>query len=145
MSTYIYREDSGYDEQFEAATDEDAEQRARDMLRDGDWGQASADKTFTVRAQFARVMFSGDDAAPGRDGGLGSWRTVSCTFEPAVPPCPGRGSHDWQDGAASGSGGGVKYEDFCAHCGLRRVTDTWDHDPATGEVMETVRYETPAG
>lgn len=136
MSTYIYREDSGYDERFEAANDEAAEAYAGELLRDGDWGQHSAGKTFRVRAMVARVLADedGEDVLEGR-------RTVTVTFDPPVPRCPGHDSHDWQDGPSYASGGGVTYTDTCAHCGTRRTTDTWDHDPANGEVMETVAYE----
>jgi len=60
MTTYIYREDSGYDERFDAAGDDAAEQRAEEMLREGDWGQDQAEKTFRVRAQVGRIIIEPD-------------------------------------------------------------------------------------
>jgi hypothetical protein len=142
MSTYIYREDSGYDERFDAPGDDAAEHFARELLRDGDWGQQHADKTFTVRASVARIVPE-DSEDREDDWIIEDWRTVTVTFQPAEPPCPGRDGHDWQDGTPRGSGGGVIYTDTCAHCGLRRITDTWDTDPATGDVMQTIAYEQP--
>jgi hypothetical protein len=137
MATFIYREDSGYDEQFQAATDEAAEERARELLRTGDYGQAQAEKTFTVRAQVARLETGDDGQEYERDS-----RTVSWMFEPAVPPCvPADAAHDWKEESVQGSGGGVLVRESCATCGTVRVTDTWDHDPATGDTMETVTYE----
>jgi hypothetical protein len=138
MGTYIYREDSGYSERFGALDDDDAGHYAEGLLRGGDWGQDSAGKTFRVRAHVARIeIIDGiEDEVEGR--------TVTVTFGPHVPPCPGREDHDWQQGPSYGSGGGVKYTDTCAACGLRCTTDTWDHDPAAGEVMETVTCEPAA-
>jgi hypothetical protein len=56
MITYIYREGSDYDERFQAADDQAAEARARELLREGDWGQASAGKSYR-RAERAGHSF----------------------------------------------------------------------------------------
>jgi hypothetical protein len=49
--------------------------------------------------------------------------------------------HDWQEGQAWGSGGGVRQTDTCLRCGLRRETDTWTVDPRDGGIFgATTRY-----
>jgi hypothetical protein len=135
MTTYTYREPSGYDEEFEAGDDAQATARARELLRDGDYGEI----TKTTRIEANIIPWDGDAADTDH-----SWR-VTVDLEPDPPDCAdGGGVHEWQDGTVYGSGGGVAWTDTCALCGLTRTTDTWDHDPQTGEVMETVRYERAA-
>jgi len=137
MATYIYREDSGYDERFEAANEAAAEAHALELLRTGDYGQEQSGRTFRVRAQVTRVE-------TGEDGGeyQAGWRTVTHTFQPAEPACtPADAAHDWQEESVRGSGGGVLIRESCGCCDLVRLTDTWGSDPVTGEVMETVTYK----
>lgn len=55
-----------------------------------------------------------------------------------APPCEGpRGGkrHSWREVCIQGHGGGVLCEDVCRTCGLRRITDTWNQDWATGQVL----------
>jgi hypothetical protein len=59
------------------------------------------------------------------------------------PPCDDARGHDWSQRSVCGSGGGVVVVEVCDHCGVRRITDTWDQDPSTGEEgYRTRRYET---
>lgn len=134
MSTYVYREDSGYDERFEAPGEEAAEQHARDLLEGGDYGVIT--KTLRVSAWVARIERS-ENGEYEIDG-----RTVTYDHQPAEPACTAPGGHDWDEGPAYGSGAGVKYVNVCGHCELRMITDTWDYDRATGEPMGTVEYVT---
>lgn len=134
MGTYLYREDSGYDERFEAADDEAAGKYARELLEGGDYGVIT--KTTRVSAYVARIDRD-EDGEYEADG-----RTVTADLRPAEPPCTAPEGHDWEEGPAYGSGGGVKYTNTCRHCGLRMTADTWDTDRATGAVMGTIEYET---
>jgi hypothetical protein len=137
MGTYIYREESGYDERFDAAGDDAAEARAGELLRGGDWGTERS--SFRVRAQVARIE-AHDGAETECD-----WRTVMVQFDPPVPPCSERQqSHDFDDGPAYGHGAGTVTTDTCRECSTRRVTDTWATDWATGEPFTSVAYETAA-
>jgi len=137
MTTYVYREDSGYDERFDAVSDEAAEARAEELLREGDWNQDSAEKSFRVRASVGRVS-----AEPDGTEDIQGWRTVMVQLDPVPPQCSGRQqAHDFDGGPSYGSGGGVKYTDTCRKCRLRRTTDTWATDPADGTPFTAVSYE----
>ncbi len=144
MTTYIYREDGGYDERLLAADDEAAAARAEEMLREGDWHQAEAEKSFRVRAVIGRVITEPDGTED-----VDGWQTVMVQFDPAEPPCPA-GGHDWRDGipglglGSFGNGGGVIVREACAACGAGRTTDTWATDPANGQPFESVAYQ-PCG
>jgi hypothetical protein len=62
-----------------------------------------------------------------------------------IPPCATEDdAHDWQspytllgglrdNPGVWGHGGGVVTREVCARCGTYRITDTWAHDPDTGE------------
>lgn len=128
MPEYVYREDSGYDETFTAATVADATRLAEELLRTGDYGVI----TRTTRVA-ARIIPAG---------GENGWR-VTFDHQPAEPPCAdGEPGHNWSEGPAYGSNnGGVRWTSTCAACALRRITDTGDHDRATGAVMTTTGYE----
>lgn len=136
MSTYIYREDSGYDEKFEAADETAAEKHGRELLASGDYGIIT--KTLRATAQVARIE-TDEDGEHELD-----WREVEHTFQPSEPKCEDGQEHDWQKGQSFSSGGGVKWTDTCTRCDLRRITDTWGHDPATGATMKTLAYERAA-
>src|SRR5690606_23549893 len=51
-------------------------------------------------------------------------------IDPPEPPCP-KGEHDWRDSNIGAYGRGVIITEVCAHCGVRRITDTWAYDPGT--------------
>jgi hypothetical protein len=150
MPVYIYREESGYDERFTAADDEAAETRAREMLREGDWNQDRSTATFRVRASIAEIVTENGEEYEE------NWRTVAVTFEPDEPACitDCTGGHDWQtpyelvggirdNPGVRANGGGVTIDYACVLCGARKHVNTWDTDPATGAVMETVSYDGP--
>jgi len=150
MTTYLYREDSGYDETFEAAGDDAAEAYAEQLLRDGDWNQAGAEKSFRVRAMVGRVH-----AGPDGTEDILDWRTVMVQFDPDEPGCTSPDGHDWQSpyGLVGGvrenpgvwaHGGGITVDEACVRCGAGSHRDTWDTDPANGETFESVAYR-PAG
>jgi len=68
-----------------------------------------------------------------------SERKVS--FDPPEPKCAEGMGHDWQSPRVSGHGGGVIIHEVCAHCGLRKITDTWATDPTDGEQgLTSVEY-----
>lgn len=70
------------------------------------------------------------------------------TLEPDEPSCSededglDRDDHEWEDDGVRGNGGGVIVREHCAHCGLRRITNTWAQRQDTGEQgLRSVRYE----
>jgi hypothetical protein len=154
MIRYLYCDDVGTREPFEAASDEAAEAVMGVMLRQGDWGQDTSTKTFRVEAAFHRA---GPDGEPDRDTG---W-TVRQTFEPAEPACAGDGypdpdGHDWTTsgdlipgglprlGSVGSGHGQVRTTYGCSKCGAARISDLGDTDPVNGENLATVEY-LPAG
>lgn len=136
MSTYIYRED-GYDETFEAADDKAAIAEGMEKLRGGEWGQESSTKTFRVRAG-VYLQAVDEDGEPYEE----IVESLLHEFEPAAPKCT-EPEHDWREGQAYGSGGGVTWTNTCRHCGLKETHDTWDTDRYDGTVMATTEYTTP--
>jgi len=133
MPQYEYREDSGYQETIEAASDTAAQNIAAQYLRDGDWGRI--ERTTRVAATVQRAG-SDPDGLP--------WERlrVHVDLQPEEPACTA-GEHAWLDGAVWGSGTGVCYTDTCRHCGVRRRVDTGATDTLTGETMRVVEYLPP--
>jgi len=101
-----------------------------------DWGSCER-KTLWINVY---VIELAEDGEPNE----GTGEHVKVTLEPPEGQCDGAlyGMHDWQeDGDPRGSGGGVVYSDTCAHCGLRRITNTWDYDPEDGrQGLTSVEY-----
>lgn len=75
-------------------------------------------------------------------------------IDPDEPECMNDMEHEWESphwlvgGVESNpgvwsSGGGVRYEEACLHCGAGRSTDTWAQDPETGEQGLTSVTYTP--
>ena len=63
------------------------------------------------------------------------------SFDPPEPQCTDGHSHDWASPRVHGHGGGVIVHEVCAHCGLRKITDTWATDPTDGEQgLTSVEY-----
>ena len=57
------------------------------------------------------------------------------------PDCDGPAGHDWSHDSTWGHGGGVIVTETCRHCGLQKVTDSWDQDwTGTGEPVDTITY-----
>lgn len=77
------------------------------------------------------------------------------TLDEDEPECS-ESEHNWQQSHALfgglegnpgcwGHGGGVIISEVCAHCGCKRVTDTWAQRPDTGEQgLRSVSYEEEA-
>lgn len=124
----LYRcRSEGIEVEIEADSSREA---AEEYVAGGDW--ADEGRTF-----FVTVYVTPADADDG-------WTSHKVRFDPAEPPCPDGGEHDWKDGPVYGSGGGVAYTDTCRRCGLRRHTDTWGTDPSDGtQGHRTVRYSDP--
>lgn len=116
----------GVDEDLDADNLEEARELAEEWVRGGDWGDGS--KSVFVRAHIFDP--SGDCVD-----------TLTVEIEPSVPDCEGHDEHDWRPGPGGcgenpgvwGHGGGVVIVEICAHCGLKRTTDTWAQNMATGE------------
>lgn len=148
MQTYAFTQ-PGFREDFEAATDADADAIARRMLREDDYEPGNdPPATFRVEAQVARLGPGGaeDD----------SW-AVTVDIDPAEPPCPVRGAdgHDWSGdhslvgglvenpGVFSSGHGQIQTVAACAACGARKTDDLGGTEPASGENMRVITYEPP--
>lgn len=126
---YIYREETGHKERLEAHTLAEAEEKARAMLREGDWSNVIEDgRSYTPQAEILELDGDGD------------WdvvSTVSIRIDPPEPECDNSTGHEWVrphevlGGMEENPGvwrhrGGVITHEVCPHCGRYRVTDTWD-------------------
>lgn len=129
-TTYRYSEESGYTEDFTAASDTEAEATARTMLATGSWGQENIVATLRVHAEVGAVDKDTDEVS--------DWMQVIHDFQPSAPTCTTE--HEWDEVSVYGSGGGVKITEKCSHCDYEKVRNTWDTDSATGTVMETITY-----
>ena len=62
------------------------------------------------------------------------------TVEPEEPRCT-EFDHDWKSSGVYGHGGGVVEKERCSHCGMIRISDSWDQDPVDGEQgLRSVEY-----
>jgi hypothetical protein len=105
----------------------------------GKWGDCLDHATYTVDgdplAVFARQLATNVAEKSG-------------TLELVPPDCIEGQEHKWepeQSGCAEnpgvfGNGGGVIIVEICAHCGCKKITDTWADDGSGGH-REEVRYE----
>ena len=125
LRTYVLRDEtSGVEVSISAADDADAREQAEKWAREGDWNNEGG----TV---WVDVMVIDDD---------GDHEVVNVAIDPDEPECSSE-EHDWQDRGVRGTGGGVIITEECAHCGLRRIRDTWAQRADTGEQgLESVRY-----
>lgn len=128
--TYIAEIDRGLGGRttITAASLDEALDAAEDWCRDGDWDTSEG----TIWCQV--VVFREDDAD--------EWAERALAIDPPEPPCRKGQEHDWRDSDVVGHGGGAIIHEVCTHCGVRRITDTWAHDPETGrQGLVSVRYE----
>lgn len=134
-----YREQSGYDETFAAAGEDDALRHARELLRDGDWG--TPPQTIWVEASVRQLPEPGD--GPGEYPAV----TVTVQLDPAEPPCADGTRHYWEHAGTRGHGGGVIITAACGRCDKRRETDTRAQVPPTGAPADrnAIRYLPAAG
>lgn len=58
--------------------------------------------------------------------------SFSIAVNPSEPDCP-EGVHDWYQENVNGNGGGVIVTECCNHCDCTKITNTWAHNPSTGE------------
>jgi len=71
----------------------------------------------------------------------GETERVTIQVDQDEPVCSDEHDHEWVDAGVQGHGGGVLITEQCQHCGAKKVTDTWDQRPDTGEQgFTTVRY-----
>jgi hypothetical protein len=129
MSSYEYREDSGYSETLTATTPGEASDQARELLRTGDYGPVLA--TLRLHARVTEM----DGASE-----LDHWR-VTAAIDPPVPPCTGM-DHKWDAGNSGAIPGGVIITSECGTCGLRQVRNTAGSCHDCGETYESITYET---
>lgn len=65
---------------------------------------------------------------------------------PPEPECSDEAGHDWvDDDNVMGHGGGVRYSETCARCGLKHWRDTWatdHHDGTQGHEVESYMDDT---
>ncbi len=143
MAHYLMYDDDGETMTFEATSDEQALELAREELF---YTDAHREWTIWPWASVSRAP----DADAGEDLDLYVERRaanlvgeVEVAIDPVEPACP-HGEHDWQaphalvgglaeNPGVQGHGGGVVVHEACLHCGAQRATDTWATNPRTGE------------
>lgn len=127
----IYHVDDGNAEmEYEVESGEDA---AQEYVDGGDWGDETKTRWITVRT-WRNAIDSDGDACEVDD------ESHTIAIEPEEPECCGD-EHCWTDGSVRGHGGGVTHHYYCRICGCGKVTDTWAHNPETGEQgLESVEY-----
>jgi hypothetical protein len=71
---------------------------------------------------------------------------IRITIDPEIPKCENfygevKDSHKWESDRISGNNGGVIIVERCCHCDCKKITNTYDYDPETGEQgFESVKY-----
>ncbi|ADC73211.1 hypothetical protein TK90_2725 (plasmid) [Thioalkalivibrio sp. K90mix] len=143
MSTFEYREESGHSETIpNVQTMVEAREVAEEWLKDGDWGVER--KTLYAEA----TVFEKEEDEDGEETILDQ-ATVHARIDPDEPDCR-EGEHDWcspyellgglkENPGVQGHGGGIISTEVCAHCGMYRVTNTWDQSQGP-EPVDTVEY-----
>jgi hypothetical protein len=148
MPTYAYTEPGFRSADFQADTDNDADQFARSLLRGGDYEPGDPPATFRVTGHVIRV---------GPDGGEEDGWSVTVDIDPPEPACPVRkdAGHDWsndhrmvggltENPGVFGSGHGqVRTVEACLACGARKTDDLGGTDSASGDNMRVITYEPP--
>jgi hypothetical protein len=134
-----YADDGNAEVHYEHA--ESGREAAEEYVSDGDWGDDSS--TGWVRVNYWQECVSvGDEGKVIR--GKTSEGSHKVTIEAQEPECSHKGGHDWQspheilggleeNPGVWGHGGGVVIHEICAHCGQRKITDTWAQDMTDGE------------
>ncbi|WP_026332133.1 hypothetical protein [Thioalkalivibrio sp. ALE16] len=143
MSYFKYQEESGHSETIpNVQTMVEAREVAKEWLKDGDWGVER--KTLYAEA----TVFEIEEDEDGEETTLDQ-ANVHGRIDPDEPDCR-EDEHDWQsphellggmeeNPGVWGHGGGVTITEVCAHCGMYRVTDTWDQSQGP-EPVETIEY-----
>ena len=121
LTTYVVWDESGEKVTIYAAS---AAEAAEEYVESGNWDDSSNQSVF-----HDVWVHDGEDT---------SSHTV--VVAPEEPECSGH-EHDWVETYVRGNGGGVLVEERCRNCGLRKVTDTWAHNPSNGEQgFTTIQY-----
>jgi hypothetical protein len=148
MATYTVRDDGGGTEELLAETRAEAIAEAAEWVRD-------IESTIWVTAYVTEhtVDEDGDDCSEDISSRSVSIDPVEPSCDPVEPSCDPGEEHDWrsplsllggceENPGVWGNGGGVIIAEVCAHCGCKRMTDTWAQRPDTGEQgLESVSYE----
>lgn len=132
--------DGNADVEYVAAT---AKEAAQAYVDDGDWGDDQ--HTMWVHINCTPLDDDGEELSD-------EMETITVAIDPSDPKCT-EDDHDWQspievvggcreNPGVFAHGGGVFIYAVCSHCGLRKTTDTWAQDPATGEQgLRSVAYD----
>lgn len=140
----VMTSDSGDEVSIEATT---AREAAEEYVDGGDWAGEST-TWITVTTWVDALDHNGERVRLDE-------REYTITIPAEVPDCVEGHDHHWaspysivgggeENPGVFGHGGGVVIVEVCRHCGLRRHTDTWATDPATGEQgLRSVEYERP--
>lgn len=117
---------------------ESGAEAAAEYVRGGEWGERR--ETTWVHVRTWRRGLALDD-----DGDVVevevSREDHRIDVDPVEPKCTAA-EHDWTEESVRGHGGGVVVVEVCAHCGVRKVTDTWAQDRETGEQgLTSVSYQ----
>jgi hypothetical protein len=120
-------DDGGAIIEVEAETGEEA---AQEYVDGGDWGDV--DETTWINMRVWQTTVSGQRV---------NEESHTIALDPPEPECT-EAEHEWKQTFVRGNGGGVIVTEQCTHCGLKRYTNTWAQNPATGEQgLESVTYE----
>lgn len=111
-----------------------AQAAAESYILGGEWGDIERSLRFVVIVAPWRRNKRSDVEE--------SWHRV--VLHPTPPPCSRKQGHRWVDPGGNSiwaSGPGIKSHGVCAHCGVRKITDTGAQDPCSGEYFTSIRYE----
>lgn len=124
LTTFVVWDESGHKVTIHATS---AKEAAQAYVESGDWDESSQSVFHDV------YVDDGEDTS-----------SHTIVVDPLEPPCAeddGHDEHDWVEVGVRGNGGGVIVEERCRNCGLRKVTDTWAHNPSNGEQgFTTIQY-----
>src|SRR5690606_4202298 len=116
--------------EVEYRTAKSAKEAAREYVETGDWGERNETIWIDVLAyRKALVVGENDDVVEVRI----DEQRHTITLDPNEPDCTDGQTHDWRGRDMRSHGGGLIITEVCAHCGRRRIHNTWAQRPDTGE------------
>jgi hypothetical protein len=146
---FVYDQESGTSEPFEADSLSKAKQWVRDWVEGGGYTFESGDKTIFINCRLSEVSEDEDGDEVEEEV---AYMTVD--IDPPEPKCVSADDdHDWQaphhilggledNPGVWANGGGVIINECCMKCGCKKITNTWDYHPSTGEQgLVSLRYE----
>ena len=135
MGTWLC-DDGNNELEYEAET---AEEAAEAYVADGDWGDCDG----CVLVYVQEVDEDGEE--------IGDRDCIEVPLLPDEPQCEDGEEHEWtspaslggcdQNPGVWGNGAGFIIHELCAHCGVKRITNTADQDSETGVTYTSVTYE----